>query len=335
MSRPADLMKYLSPGPRPPRAVAGLHTTFGRFAAVLAAALALISLYCGNARAGVGGTFAVTHHDARGLAMGGACVSLARGDAAVRWNPARLPYQTARSATVAHGDAIEDFSSGLTTISAAVPWGGAPTDEYGLGRSARWAAAGFISYFGLEDVGGSSNWSETALLGAAARTLWGFASVGLSVRYLNVSSDIEGGNADGVAADLAFSLDTTDGTRAALVVRSAAGSLNWESGYDERLPTSVDLAFSYIGCECAAAEVTVNIDADGVATSAVGAEASVAGGGLLVWGGFKLINDDSPRKIPSFGIGVPLAGFTIGYGASFDGDDTFGTTQRFSVTATF
>jgi hypothetical protein len=325
--------KRMSTGPwpagyaarRPPAAVA----------AAVAAALCFAGAGAGSARAGVGGTFAVTHHDARGLAMGGACISLARSDAAVRWNAARLPYQTARSATVAHGDVIEDFSSGLTTISAAVPWGGAPTDEYGLGRSARWAAAAFISYLGLEDVGGSSSWSETALLGAAARTLWGFAAAGLSVRYLNVSSKIEGAGANGFAADLSFSLDTTDDTRAALVVRNAVGSLGWDSGYDERPPASVDLAFSYTGCRCAAAEMTVNIDADGVATSAVGVEATVAGGGLLVWGGFKLINDDSPRSIPSFGIGVPLAGFTIGYGAAFDGDEAFGTTQRFSVTATF
>lgn len=339
MSEPATLLiKSMSRNGPPPTAGPGRPGAAAKVALAASAlliAVGALAAAAADAWADVGGTFVVTHHDARGLAMGGACVSLAKGDAAVRWNPARLPYQPARSATVAHGNVIEGLTSGLTTFSAAVPWGGAPTDEYGLGASARWAAAGFISYLGLGDVGGAQNWSETALLGAAARTLWGFAAVGVSVRYLDVSSGIYSGSADGFAADIAFSLDTTDETRVAAVVRNVAGSLSWESGYDESLPASADFALSYTGCECAAAELAINVDADGVASSAIGGEASVAGGALLIWGGLKLINDESPRKIPSFGVGVPLAGFLMGYGAAFDGNDAFGTTQRFSVSATF
>ena len=301
---------------------------------VVAAAVALAAS-AAAAAAAVGGTFLRSDHDARGLAMAGACVCLARGDAAVNWNPARLPYQEVRSVTVAHGDVIEHFSSGLTTISLAIPWGGEPTDEYGLGESARWAVACLVSHFGLEDVGDSADWSESSLSGAVSRTMWGYAAVGVVLKYLRVRSDVDEGCADGAAADLGFSLDTTDRTRAALVVRNAFSSLRWDGGRDETLPARVDLAFSYTHGTLAAAETTVNLDAGGVTAASIGAELSLAQGGLLIWGGFKIMNDSSARYVPSFGVGLPLGGISVGYGASFDEEDTFGTAQRFSVTANF
>ncbi len=267
--------------------------------------------------------------------MGRACVALARGDAAARWNPARLPYQDSRSVTVAHGDVIEDFSSGLTTISTAFHWGGEPTDEYGMGTSARWAVGAFVSYFGLDEVAGSAGWSETAVSGVVSRTMWEFAAVGVAMRYLNVSSDIEDGGADGYSADLAISLDTTDRTRAALVVRNVLSSLEWSGGRDEMIQAAVDLAFSYTYGTYGAAEIGFCLDTDGVATASAGAEARLADGALLLWGGLRRINDDSPRHIPSMGVGVPVRGVVVGYGASFDSEDALGTTQRFSVSAAF
>lgn len=283
----------------------------------------------------VGGTFLTADHDARGLAMGGACISLARGDASVKWNPSRMPYQTMSSTTVGYGNVIEDFTSGLTTLSTSIPWGGKPADEYGLGLTARWAVGGLLSYFGLDDVGGSASWSETAVSGAVARTLWSYTSVGLAVKYLNVGSEIEGGNANGYSVDLAFSIDTTDRTRAALVARNLAGVLSWEEGRDERPARNVDIAFSYAHRDFAAAEMAFNLDADGVTTAAIGAEISLAQGGLLLWGGFKRVAGDEPRNIPSFGVGVPIATLTVGYGASFDHDEVFGTAQRLSISAAF
>lgn len=300
---------------------------------------ALLALVIGptpqDVMASVGGAFSVHDHDARGLAMGGATITLARGDAAVHWNPARLPYQQGRSVTVAHGDMIEDFTSGLTTVSAAVPWGGSPTDEYGIGRSPRWAVGAFVSRFGLDEVGGSASWSETAISGAVSRTLWGYAAAGLSIRYLNIGSDIDEGSANGIAADLAMSLEATDRTRAALVVRNLMSQLHWENGRDEELQTSVDLAFSYTHDRYGAAEMAFNVDGDGVATATVGAEVTLAQGGLVLWGSLKRINDEVARHTPSLGVGVPVGSLEVGYGASFDDDETFGTTQRFSVSTRF
>ena len=299
-------------------------------------ALALITpvILATPAAAEVGGAFLTADHDARGLAMGGACISLARGDASVKWNPSRMPYQPMSSSTVGYGNVIEDFSSGLTTLSTSIPWGGAPADEYGLGLTARWAAGGFLSYFGLDDVGGRASWSETAVSGARARTLWGYAAVGLAVKYLNVGSEIEGGNANGYSMDLAFSIDTTDRTRASVVARNLAGVLSWEEGRDENPARNVDLALSYAHRDFGA-EMAFNLDAEGVTTAAIGAEMSLAQGGLLVWGGFKRVADDEPRNIPSFGVGVPIGALTIGYGASFDHDEVFGTAQRLSISAGF
>jgi hypothetical protein len=281
------------------------------------------------------GTFSVRDHDAKGLAMGGAVLTLSGGDAAIFWNPARMPFRGFRSVTIAHGDMIEDFSSGLTTISASIPWGGHPTDEYGLGLSPKWAIGCFISHFGLDEVAGSANWSETAVSGAVARSLWGFAAAGLSFRYLNVGSDIDEGGASGAAADLALSLDTTDRTRAALVLRNMFSTLSWESGRDEKLLTTVDLAFSYTHGNLGKAETSLNVDSDGVATAAIGAEISLAEGGLVLWGGFKRINDDTARNVPSLGVGIPVGSLEFGYGASFDDDQIFGTIQRLSISARF
>lgn len=285
--------------------------------------------------AALDGTFSVRGHDARGLAMGGAVLTLSCGDEAVYWNPARMPFNSCRSATVAHGDVIEDFSSGLTTISASIPWGGRPTDEYGLGFSPKWAVGGFVSHFGLDAVGGSLSWSETAASGAGARTVWGYAAVGIALTYLNVSSDVDEGSANGASADVAFSVDTTDRTRAAIVVRNLLSKLSWESGREEDLLTTVDLAFSYTHGGLGAAEMAFSIDSNGVATAAVGAEISLAEGGLVLWGGLKRINDEDARHIPSLGVGVPVGSLEVGYGASFDDDQSFGTSQRFSITARF
>jgi hypothetical protein len=281
------------------------------------------------------GTFSSRHHNARGLAMGGAVLTLTAGDAAAYWNPARMPFRGGRSVTVAHGDVIEDFSSGFTTISASIPWGGVPTDEYGLGLSPRWAAGCFVSHFGLDEVAGSSGWSETAVSGVVARSIWGYAAVGLSVRYLNVGSDIDEGGAGGAAADLAFSLDTTDRTRAAVVFRNVLSNLEWDSGRTEDLLTAVDMAFSYTHGALGSAEFAFNVDSEGVATAAIGAEVHLARGGLVLWGGFKRINDDDARHVPSLGVGVPVGSLEVGYGASFDDDYIFGTTQRFSISANF
>lgn len=306
-----------------------------RFMGFAVAALLSMGVTFQCVAAADGGAFTTRDHDARGLAMGGATITLVGGDAAVRWNPSRLPFQHGRSVTVAHGDIIEDFSSGLTTISVAVPWGGSPTDEYGIGRSPRWAVGGFLSRFGLDEVAGSASWSETAVSGAVSRTFWDYAAAGVSLRYLNVGSDIEEGSANGAAADLAMSLETTDQTRAALVVRNIASTLRWKSGRDETLPISVDLAFSYTHQRYGAAEMAFKVDGDGLATTSIGAEAALAQGGLVLWGGFKRISDDPPRNVPSLGVGVPAGSLEIGYGASFDEDQAFGTTQRFSVSARF
>jgi hypothetical protein len=301
----------------------------------LAALSALLIVLPAGGAVAFDGTFSARDHDARGLAMGGAVLTLSRGDAAVYWNPSRMPFRGCRSVTVAHGDVIEDFSSGLTTISASIPWGGHPTDEYGLGVSPRWAAGVFVSRFGLDEVAETASWSETAASGAFARSLWGFASAGVSVRYLNVGSDVDEGRADGSAADLAFSVDTTDRTRAAVVVRNLFSNLSWDGGREEDLMTTVDLALSYEYAGLAAAEIAFNIDGDGVAAAAIGAEVALAEGGLVLWGGFKRINDDEARHVPSLGVGVPVGSLEFGYGASFDDDQVFGTSQRFSLTARF
>lgn len=281
------------------------------------------------------GTFSTRGHDARGLAMGGAVLTLTCGDNAVYWNPSRMPFAASRSVTVAHGNMIEDFSSGLTTISAAVPWGGRPTDEYGLGLSPRWAVGAFVSHFGLDEVAGSAAWSETSIAGAIARSLWGFAAAGFSIRYLNVGSDIDEGSAGGAAADLAFSVDTTERTRATLVLRNVFSGLNWKSGREETLLRTLDLAFSFTHGSFGSAEIALNVDSDGLATAALGAEVSLAEGGLVLWGGFKRINDKPARHVPSLGVGVPVGSLVVGYGASFDDDRILGTSQRFSISTAF
>jgi hypothetical protein len=267
--------------------------------------------------------------------MGGACISLAAGDAAAYWNPARLPYLPVRSVTVAHGDLIEDLPSGLTTISSAIPWGRTPQAEIPYDRGDRWAIGIFLSRLGLDDVADSAAWTETSLAGALAHTVVGYVSAGFSIRYLNVSSDIEEGSAHGAAADLALSADTTDRTRAALVVRNAVSRLNWESGRKESLPTSADFAFSYSSERWASAELAFHFDENGLATTAIGLETSATRAGLVFWGGLKRHRTTSPRNVPSFGVGVPAGNITISYGASFDEDNAFGTSQRFSVSTRF
>ena len=297
--------------------------------------VAVAAALCGPAWGGAEGAFSTTDHDARGLAMGGACISLAGGDAAVHWNPAGLSRISARSVTAAHGDLIEGVPSGLTTISFAFPWGREPGTEGPHDRGDRWALGAYLSRLGLDDVAGFAAWNETALSGALARTLVGYISIGLSVRYLNVSSDIEEGSANGISADLAVSVNTTNRTRAALVVRNGLGRLNWSSGTNESLPTAADFAFSYVHEKWASTELALHFDQNGMATVSIGLEASPAPDKIVFWGGLKRHRTTSPRSVPSFGVGVPARGLMVSYGASFDENDAFGTAQRFSVRANF
>jgi hypothetical protein len=306
----------------------------GRAALVLIAVSAA-QLFWSGASASVEGAFSVAEHDPRGLAMGGACVSLAAGDAAVRWNPARLPYISARSITAAYGELIEDFPSGFVTISFAVPWGREPRPDVPFDTGGRWGAGAFLSRLGLDEIADSAAWSETALSGAIARTLTGYLSAGIAVRYLNVSSDVDEGSANGVSADLALSVNTTDRTRAAVVVRNVPGRLNWKSGRNETLPISADLAISYVRERWASAELSFHFNENGLVTTSLGLETSPVATGLVLWGGLKRHRTTSPRSIPSFGVGVPAGGVMIAYGISFDEDTALGTAQRFSVSASF
>lgn len=267
--------------------------------------------------------------------MGGACISLACGDAAAHWNPARLPYIPVRSVTGAYGELIEDLPSGLTTVSCAIPWGRKPQPEIPYDRGDQWAAGFFLSRLGFDDVADSEEWTETAFSGALARTILGYVSAGFSISYLNVSSGIEEGSAHGVSADLGLSVDTTDRTRAAIVIRNALGRLNWKSGRSESLPTTADLAFSYSHEKWASAELAFHFDADGPATTSIGLETEETKAGLVFWGGIKRHGTTSARNVPSFGVGVPAGGLMISYGASFDDDNAFGTAQRFSVSTRF
>ena len=309
--------------------------TFLRVGALALIAICAAQLSWSVASASVEGTFSIADHDPRGLAMGGACVSLAGGDAAVHWNPARLPYTSARSITAAYGELIEGFPSGLVTLSLAVPWGREPRPDIPYDLGGRWGAGVFLSRLGLDDVADSAAWSETALSVALARTLVGYVSAGIAVRYLNVSSDIDEGSANGVAADLALSVNTTDRTRAAVVVRNVPGKLEWKSGRNETLPVSADFAMSYGHEKWASAEVNFRFNENGLVTTSLGLETSPVATGLVFWGGLKRHRTTSPRSIPSFGVSVPAGSVTIGYGISFDDDTALGTAQRFSVTATF
>jgi len=301
-------------------------------AAAIAVALAIS---WGHPVPAAGGAFTASHHDARALAMGGATVALANGDAAVHWNPSRLPFAAGRSATVAYGSLIEGFSSGLTTISAAVPWGGEPADEYGVSRTPSWSAGIEITRLGFDEVAGGLDWSEIAAGAALARSLGDYASAGLRVRYLNVSSDVEAGGADGVALDLSATVQTTDRSRVAVVARNAASTLRWDTGHEESLQRSADLAVSYESSRYGAAEFLLTFTSDGTASAAAGFEFVLDEGGLALRAGIRRVNDEFPRYIPSMGVGVPVGAVEVGYAAAFDDDTAFGTVQRFSVTAVF
>jgi hypothetical protein len=308
---------------------------FRRLTAPVLIAAAAAYVFASPSWGSAEGAFSATDHDARGLAMGGACIALADGDAAARWNPARLPYLSARSVTAAHGDLIEGLPSGLTTISCAVPWGDQPRPEMPYDRGTRWAVGVFLSRLGLDEIADTASWTETAISGSLARTFLGYVSAGFSIRYLNVGSDIDQADAHGMAADLALSAETTDRTRAALVIRNAVGRLTWQSGERESLPTLVDFALSYSREEWLAGELAFHFDGNGLVTTSIGLETSPVRTGLTIWAGLKRYGTVSSRNVPSFGVGVPAAGFMIGYGASFDEGDGFGTTQRLSVSATF
>lgn len=177
-----------------------------------------------HAEGNTGGAFSDPGTGARALSLGNAFVAVADDVYAITANPAGLAQLDMASVTFDFADVFDLGLIKQSFLGAAFP--------------TRWGVHG-IHYrgtrFGFDPFPQKLN--ETTL-GYSFGRYFGPVAVGTTIKYFNISSDFDQGDADGFGFDLGARYQVTDRWSLGLSFQNLLSTLQFGTGTDESLPIS-------------------------------------------------------------------------------------------------
>jgi hypothetical protein len=277
----------------------------------------------------VGGLFLPLGHGARAQGLGGMGVALVRDDAAVYWNPANLCWlEPTTGVTLAHADLFPEVGDGQESVSwaraagrsLAVPGQALPCTRWGYGLLVRHVGFGFDT----------SAWSENTLQLSGAAALGNVASLGLSMRLMQLGTDFESGDAWGGGLDVGTSILVTDRLSLAVVLRDLWTRVHFDTGAWQTQKAALESGLEWRPWKSWSACVEGTLREGTLRRAGLGLEWR-ARREIALRGGWTQLAAGETRGFPSAGVGLRWSRFGLDYGASFDEADALGTRQRVSL----
>lgn len=273
----------------------------------------------------------------RTMAMGGAGVSMTADPTAVFWNPAGLYFMQGTQATATYDDL---YGLGLVqrnylafAVKSVFEEPVFKDNRMYLRQDRKHGAAWGLALSSVLVDLGTESYSEFSPSLAVAGGLGDQFSVGASLSYLRVGSDLEDVSAGGYTSGIGMIWEAPGAIRAGLSVRNLVSRVFWKGDLTERLRTTSTLG--------AGIPVTQNgsVRGDLTWTEGSGGPSRVSLGGEY-WAlpdrlagrlGLRRIGGGvESRTIPSFGAGFRWTVLDVDYAYTVD-EDGPGSTHRFGL----
>ena len=286
---------------------------------------------------GTSGAFPDLPWGSAGAVLGSGATAHVSDATAVFWNPARLVRVPDRSflagtgdlygrGLVRHGFASVVLPRRIRTVVYDPSGRVAIRDERPMDR-AFCLATDVVSLDAFGDA-----YRETRLHLTYARRSIGSTAVGVCVKYLSASGDIEGLRGSGYDVDLGWDGPASGRLRAGLIARHVASRLSWDGGGVERLNTRLAAGLTYIWGPRLAfpAGVLWEPSGAGLLEASLGAEGKPRGDLISLFAGLRLRPEDDEEILLSAGMALFWKRLRAGYGLTAE-DAGLGETHRFHV----
>ncbi len=285
--------------------------------------------------------FAPIDPGVRAAGMGGAYSALGGEPTALYWNPAALYYQTERSLEASYSDLYglglvkrTQITFGSKAVYEVPRFTANRVEVRKDRRTGPGYALGIQSLFvDIDDQG----YSELSFGGGAA---WGYGErvvVGVSLRGLYVSSDLDGVSANGYAVGFGASYRYSQHERLAIAVPHLMTRLFWKFDTTERLPLGVNLGWtrSFGDHFVTTAEAEWRESETGPYRIAAGSEWWVFPERLAVRAGFRHLSGGYENlNRPTFGLGIRFNRMRLDYAFRLE-NDVLGDTHRLGLLVGF
>ena len=277
-----------------------------------------------------GGVFLPLGHGARAQGLGGAGVPVVRDDAAAYWCPSNLAWlEDVAGATFMHAQIFPEVGNGYESLSYGRRFGQRLGGEDQALRPSRWALGFFFGHLGLDFEAGG--WSENRLQAAAAIAFNNFTTIGAAVRWLGLANDFDGGDASGAGFDLSVSMLLSPHLFLGIVGRDVWTQVEFDTGSSETQNFSMELGLEYRDRRRGAAVAHLVLREGTLGRGNLGLEWRAWRDVLALRGGWSVETSGESRNFPSAGAGIAFSRFVFDYGATFDGEEATGVTQRVSL----
>jgi hypothetical protein len=298
---------------------------------VLCVALVLAIGRADPARAeySVGGSFAAPGYGASAWGMGGAAVASITNEGAAYWNPAMLSLIGERRLGLSYTNIVPDTDTRLSYVAYAQAIKRAPTDEPGIDYAVH--AVGAI-YGNLRvELSDGQTYNENTLRLAYAYCPEYFISFGLSLTGLFSSSEVADFGANGSTLDASVRIALTKNLTTAVVARNVFSQGEFDDGISLSLPRAFTMGLAYGGIRGLLVEADVETQFGNLSRMVAGGEYALYRDMVAVRAGLASVMVGENRALAYLGLGAHVRMVYLDYAASFDGEEAFSNTHRFSL----
>jgi hypothetical protein len=306
----------------------GVETGMIRGKTTYAFLLALALLVAGRLDAAssvTAGAFASYPVSVRGAGMGGVYSPLVENLGAAYHNIARLGFTEGRSAGLSYGD-----MGGLGLARNVYLEYTQPDNGYGsAGLYWNWRGADVEGPGGEGELG----YSENTLSYGLGKRFGDYVAVGVAVKAMFISTDIDDAGGKGGGVDLALFVKPDPWTNVGLVIRNAFSRMEWDTGLGQNLPVEIEAGATYLIIDGLLAAAELRFERGHFNSFAVGAEYVLMPELATARAG---ITHRFDRTYPAFGLGFTPGKFKLDYAAEIDaGGSGLGTTHRLGMYLVF
>jgi hypothetical protein len=272
-----------------------------------------------------GGILSSSGEGARAMAMAGAFCAIADDATATFWNPAALNY-------LRHNQLTFHYNQ---------PYSLSFLDHYyvGITKSGDRFGSGGLD-FRMNDIElGDDTYTEFAVGYGYARGIGTFVSVGASIHYIRIDTDIDDISGNGFHGNIGiiggYPIDRTHRVKVGLHLRNVLSHVSFSTGTDERLPVRGSLGVAvFLWNRLILAVDLYGSEEDFTKKVAAGLELACCERMLFLRSGAMRRLIEPNDLLPCAGLGVRYQNLLLDYGFEID-KETLGDTHRFSITVAY